>query len=176
MQVSKKPSFLFNVVSGGIDWYMREKAILVSPDEFRFQDSVPDFIRSQVKICEGEMFNVFPLLRFFGRSIYLFNSFSSPVKKGSYKSKLRLNFHHAIATSLIYRDIVIFEGKPTNITNEYSLKLNPEDTKRDFSFSFETPSFVLPKISGWYSVRAMITDRFEQIWFEWSFQFHVDDE
>jgi hypothetical protein len=98
------------------------------------------------------------------------------VKKGSYKSKISLKFHHAIATSLIYRDIVIFEGKPTNITNEYSLKLNPEDTKTDFSFSFETPNFVLPNISGWFSVRAILTDRFDQIWFEWSFQFYVDDE
>ena len=105
-----------------------------------------------------------------------FTIFFSSVKNGSYKSKLSLKFHHAIATSLIYRDIVIFEGKPTGINNEYSLKLNPEETKMDFSFSFETPYFVLPKISGWYSVRAMITDRFEQIWFEWSFQFHVDDE
>jgi hypothetical protein len=78
MQVSKKPSFLFNVVSGGIDWYMREKAILVSPDEFRFKDSVPDFIRSQVKICEGEMFNIFPLLRFFAKSVYLLNIILAP--------------------------------------------------------------------------------------------------
>ena len=108
--------------------------------------------------------------------ISLFFTFFSSVKNGSYKSKLTLKFHHAIATSLIYRDIVIFEGKPTGITNEYSLELDPQDTKMDLSFSFETPYFSLPKISGWFTVRAMISDRFEQIWFEWSFQFHVDDE
>ena len=89
---------------------------------------------------------------------------------------MRLKFHHAIETSLIYRDVVVFEGKPTGITHEYPLKLKPENTKKDFSFSFETENFDLPKYSGWYIVRAMISDRFEQIWYEWSFQFHVDDE
>lgn len=44
---------------------MREKAVLLTPDDFRFKDSVPDFLQSQVKICEGQMFNVFPLLRLF---------------------------------------------------------------------------------------------------------------
>ena len=112
----------------------------------------------------------------FYQKVSFSSHFFSSVKNGSYKSKLSLKFHQTIATSLIYRDIVIFEGKPTAITNEYSLKLDPEDTKMDLSFSFETPYFSLPKISGWYTVRAMISDRFEQIWFEWSFQFHVDDE
>ena len=44
---------------------MREKAVLVTPDEFRFNDEVPDFIQSQVKICEGEMSTIYPLVRLF---------------------------------------------------------------------------------------------------------------
>mgnify|MGYP003337501825 CR=1 FL=1 len=44
---------------------MREKAVLLTPDEFRFKDSVPDYLQTQVKICEGQMFNVFPLIRLF---------------------------------------------------------------------------------------------------------------
>ena len=59
---------------------MREKAILVSPDEFRSKDSVPDFIRSQVKICEGEMLNVFPLLRFFSKNFFSWQFFLAPLK------------------------------------------------------------------------------------------------
>jgi len=105
-------------------------------------------------------------------SLYIFSS----VQNATYKSKMSLKFFHAIETSLIYRDNVFFEGKPTGIMNEYSLELNPQDTKMDFMASFETEIISLPKYSGWYTVRAMITNRFEQILFEWSFQFHVDNE
>jgi len=150
--------------AGGKDWYMREKAVLVTPDKFRFKNEVPDFIQSQVKICEGERSTIFPL--------------DSSVKNAVYKSKLRLKFHHAIETSVIYRDIVVFEGKPTGITHKYSLNLKPEDTKTGYLFFFEAEDILLPENTpcGWYTVRAMITDRFEQIFYEWSFQFHLDND
>jgi hypothetical protein len=73
--VNKYKASFFLFISGGKDWYMREKAILLTPDEFRFKDSVPDFLQSQVKICEGEMFNVFPLLRLLPKNIFILHIF-----------------------------------------------------------------------------------------------------
>ena len=92
----------------------------------------------------------------------------------AYKSRLRLKFLLPLTTSLIYRDIVLFEGHPTGLTHEYPIEIRPEETEEAISFSFQTGEFSLPTYSGWYTVQAKISDRFDQTWFEWSFQFHVD--
>jgi hypothetical protein len=89
---------------------------------------------------------------------------------------MRLNFLLPLTTSLIYRDIVLFEGWPTGLSHEYPIEIRPEDTVENLSFSFQTGEFTLPTYSGWYTVEAKISDRFDQTWFEWSFQFRVDEK
>ncbi|CBY09816.1 unnamed protein product [Oikopleura dioica] len=151
----------------GRDWILREKAILLTPDEYRFttgkghSSGVPANLLTKMKICQGQMSNVYPFL--------------STAKNAVYKSRMRLKFLLPLTTSLIYRDIVLFEGWPTGFSHEYPVEIRPEETRENLSFSFQTGEFTLPTYSGWYTVQAKISDRFDQTWFEWSFQFRVDE-
>ena len=52
---------------------------------------------------------------------------------------------------------------------------NSDKTAVNQKFEFETSEFSVPSYPGWYTVNAKISDRFDQTWFEWSFQFQVDE-
>ena len=52
--------------------------------------------------------------------------------------------------------------------------MSSDQTSVNQHIDFETPNFELPSYPGWYTVNAKISDRFDQTWFEWSFQFHVE--
>ena len=57
------------IFEDGRDWILREKAILLTPDEYRFAGkgarslTVPDNLQTKMKICQGQMSNVYPLER-----------------------------------------------------------------------------------------------------------------
>ena len=41
---------------------------------------------------------------------------------------------------------------------------------------FQTDNFTVPSRPGWYTVNAKLSDRFDQTWIEWSFQFQVQEQ
>lgn len=152
------------VSKDGKDWVLREKAIMLSSDDFRFKDrpgGKPAGIRSKMKICQGQMSQVFPL--------------ESTVDTPRYKSRVRLNFVLPMGASLLYKDHVLFEGIPTGISHEWPLQIKPNETGAHVNYSFETEEFPLPLYPGWYTVNSKITDRFEQTWHEYNFQFRVSE-
>ena len=70
VQVKTGGEILFIFNKDGRHWVLREKAILLTPDEYRFttakgqSSGVPQNLLTKMKICQGQMSNVYPFLRF----------------------------------------------------------------------------------------------------------------
>ena len=70
---------------------------------------------------------------------------------------------------------MIYEGVETGIEHEWPVPCKANSTYVGQRIKFETDQFILPSRPGWYTVNAKISDRFDQTWIEWSFQFRVAD-
>jgi len=96
-----------------------------------------------------------------------------PVSEASYSAKIDLEIVIPLSVSLVYRDQVLFEGYETGIEHEWAVPFRANETYVGQKIQFETMQFRLPSRPGWYTVNAKLSDRFDQTWIEWSFQFQV---
>ena len=71
---------------------------------------------------------------------------------------------------------MIFEGIDTGIEHEWNVPIKANTTRIGQNLQFSTPQFKLPTRAGWYTVNAKLSDRFDQTWMEWSFQFQVGND
>ena len=113
-----------------------------------------------MKVCPGELSQNFPI--------------TEPVSEASYSAAIDIEVVVPLSVSLVYRDQVLFEGYETGIEHEWHVPFRANETYAGQRIQFETDQFRLPSRPGWYTVNAKISDRFDQTWIEWSYQFQVD--
>ena len=93
----------------GRNYFPREKAVLISSstdEKIRNRNFVPS---SVLKICPGDVSQNFPY----------HESVAAPI----YKSKFSLDIVIPLSSSLIYRDMVLFEGLETGIEHEWPIPI-----------------------------------------------------
>jgi len=115
----------------GLNYFPREKAVLISSstdEKIRSKNFTP---MSVLKICPGEMSQNFP--------------YYQPVSSPIYRSKFSLDIVIPISSSLIYRDMVLFEGLETGIEHEWKIPIIANQEKRSDFFGNNIGKFSVSK-------------------------------